>query len=81
MRVSGGFPYLTVLDGDYLKNGELYLKHHFEGLELDRDYLEKVMPYIYQLWGRPVHMDTMVEDRHVLFTYEGKKVNRKFIKD
>jgi len=39
------------------------------------------MPYIYQIWGRPVHMDTMVEDRHVLFSYEGKKVNWKFIKD
>ncbi|QHE51243.1 SpoVR family protein [Pontibacillus sp. HMF3514] len=81
MRVNGGFPYLTVQDGDYLKNGELYLKHHFEGVELDLGYLEKVMPYIYQLWGRPVHMDTMVEERHVLFTYEGKKVNRKFIKE
>jgi len=39
MRVNGGFPYLTVQDGDYLKNGELYLKHHFEGVELDLDYL------------------------------------------
>jgi stage V sporulation protein R len=23
MRVNGGFPYITVNDGDYLKNGEL----------------------------------------------------------
>jgi len=39
-----------------------------------------VLPYIYQLWDRPVHMDKIVEDRHDLFTYEGKRVNRKFIK-
>ncbi|WP_377346114.1 SpoVR family protein [Pontibacillus salicampi] len=79
MRVNGGFPYITVENGDYLKSGELYLKHHFEGIELDLDYLEKVLPYMYQLWGRPIHLETNVEDRNILFTYEGKKVNRKFI--
>jgi stage V sporulation protein R len=79
MRVNGGFPYITVNDGDYLRNGELYLKHWYEGIELDLKYLEKVLPYIYQLWGRAVHMETVVENRPVLFTYDGKMVNRKFI--
>lgn len=79
MRVNGGFPYITVQDGDYLKNGELYLKHHYEDVELDVDYLEKTFPYLYQLWGRTVHMETFIEERSVLFSYEGKKVNRKFI--
>lgn len=37
-----GFPYLTVNDGDYLKNNELYIKHWYEGIELDLKYLEKV---------------------------------------
>ena len=32
MRVNGGFPYITVNDGDYMKNGELYLKHSYEGV-------------------------------------------------
>ena len=41
MRVNGGFPYLTVEDGDYLKNNELYIKHWYEGIELDLKYLEK----------------------------------------
>ncbi|WP_019153421.1 SpoVR family protein [Robertmurraya massiliosenegalensis] len=79
MRVNGGFPYLTVTDGDYLKNGELYIKHWFEGIELDLKYLEKVMPYIYQLWGRGVHIETMIEDRNMLFTYDGKGVHRKYL--
>ena len=52
MRVNGGFLYITVNDGDYLRNGELYLKHWYEGIELDVKYLEKVLPYVYQLWGR-----------------------------
>jgi len=79
MRVNGGFPYITVNDGDYLKNGELYLKHWFEDIELDVKYLEKVLPYIYQLWGRNVHMETIIENKPVVFSYDGKSVHRKYI--
>ncbi|MGD6872055.1 SpoVR family protein [Sutcliffiella horikoshii] len=79
MRVNGGFPYITVNDGDYLRAGELYLKHWFEGIELDLKYLEKVMPYIFQIWGRPVHMESVIETKNVLFTYDGKSVQRKYI--
>ncbi len=79
MRVNGGFPYITVNDGDYMKNGELYLKHWYEGIELDLKYLEKVLPYIHQLWGRPVHMESNVENRVVLFTFDGRNMLRKFL--
>ncbi|KGX90735.1 stage V sporulation protein R [Pontibacillus halophilus JSM 076056 = DSM 19796] len=79
MRVNGGFPYLTVQDGNYLRSGELYLKHHYEDVELDLDYLEKVLPYLHYLWGRPVHMESIVEGKAILFSYAGKKVQRKFI--
>ncbi|MGG1689119.1 SpoVR family protein [Heyndrickxia ginsengihumi] len=76
MRVNGGFPYLTVVDGDYQKYGELYIKHWYEGIELDLKYLEKVLPYLYQLWGRKVHIETVVEDKMMLFSYDGKTVQR-----
>jgi stage V sporulation protein R len=79
MRVNGGFPYLTVVDGDYLKNGELYLKHGFEGIELDLKYLEKVLPYVHQLWGRSVNLETIVEGKQMLFTYDGKGIHRKYL--
>ncbi len=79
MRVNGGFPYLTVQDGDYLKNGELYIKHHFEDVELDVNYLERTMPYIYHLWGRPIHLETVIENKELLYSYDGKKVSKKFM--
>ncbi|HZH61449.1 MAG TPA: SpoVR family protein [Metabacillus sp.] len=79
MRVNGGFPYITVNDGDYLKNNELYLKHWYEDIELDLKYLEKVLPYIYQLWGRPVHMESVLEGKNVLFSYDGKSVSRRYL--
>ncbi|MBU8908815.1 SpoVR family protein [Desertibacillus haloalkaliphilus] len=78
-RVNGGFPYLMVTDGDYLKSGELYITHSYEGTELDVSYLERVLPYIYQLWGRPVHLETIVNDKQMVFIYDGKKVHRKYL--
>lgn len=78
-RVNGGFPVLMVQDGDYLRNGELYIRHEYEGVELDVKYLEKTLPYVYRLWGRPVHLETVLENRPVLFTFDGKKPQRRFL--
>ncbi|MGN7388104.1 SpoVR family protein [Sporosarcina sp. SAFN-015] len=77
-RVNGGFPYIVVHDGDYIRNGELYLVHKFEETELDVPYLENVLPYIHQLWGRIVHLETYVDNKQVVFSYDGKKVHRRF---
>src|SRR5699024_3878195 len=79
MRVNGGFPYITVVDGDFNRNGELYLMHEYEGVELDLPYLEHVLPYIYELWGRDVHIETIVEDRDVRYTCREKDVKKKFL--
>ncbi|MCU6796446.1 SpoVR family protein [Paenibacillus sp. WQ 127069] len=78
-RVNGGFPYIVVEDGNYDRNGELYLKHAYEGMELDLKYVERTMPYIQQLWGKTVHLESIVEAKPVLFSYDGKKHNRKFL--
>lgn len=79
MRVNGGFPYIVVEDGDYMRNGELYLIHCYEGSELDIHYLENVLPYIQQLWGRIVHLETVVGNRELLYSYGGNKVTRRFL--
>jgi stage V sporulation protein R len=78
-RVNGGFPVINVVDGDYQRNGELYLAHSYEGIELDLKYVEKTMPYIHQLWGKTIHLETTVEEKRVLFTFDGKKHLRKFL--
>ncbi|WP_318614304.1 SpoVR family protein [Sporosarcina sp. YIM B06819] len=79
MRVNGGFPYIVVENGDYLRNGELYLVHQFDEKELDVRYLEHVLPYIHRLWGRIVHLETYVENKQIIFSYDGKKVYRRFV--
>lgn len=79
MRVNGGFPYITVENADYMRNGELHLVHGYEGTELDIKYLEHVLPYIHQLWGREVHMETVVEEKGAAFSCDGEKVHRRFV--
>ncbi|MGG3455993.1 SpoVR family protein [Paenibacillus rhizolycopersici] len=78
-RVNGGSPYIVVQDGDYLRSGELLLKHQYEGLELDLKYLEHTLPHVYKLWGRPVHLETVVEEKRAMFSYDGQKHVRKMI--
>jgi len=56
-RVNGGVSYLVLKNGDYLNYGELYLFHQFEGVELDMKYVERALPYVYQLWGKTVYLD------------------------
>lgn len=74
-----GYPYLVVEDGDFNKRGELYLSHQYEGVELDVFYLERTMPHVYKLWGRPVHLETVLDNKKVLFSYNGDKGTKKFI--
>ncbi|MDO7907344.1 SpoVR family protein [Paenibacillus sp. JX-17] len=78
-RVNGGSPYLVVQDGDYNRTGELVLQHQYEGIELDLKYMERTLPYVYRLWGKGVHLITTVEEKKVMFSYDGKKLHRKFM--
>ena len=67
-----GQPYIVVEDGDYRRGRELYLKHRHEGDDLDLDYADKTLKYVYQLWSRPVHLETVVEGKKSVLSYEGQ---------
>ena len=74
-----GFPYLVIEDGDFNKRGELYVKHRYEGVEMDVFYLERTLPHVFKLWGRPVHLETVLDSKKVLFSYNGDKSSKKFL--
>ncbi|OUM97992.1 MAG: stage V sporulation protein R [Paenibacillaceae bacterium ZCTH02-B3] len=78
-RVNCGFPYLEVLDGNWRMNGELYIRHRYEGAELDLKYVEGTMPHVARLWGKPVHLETVVDGKTILFTCDGQKTTRRVI--
>src|SRR5215468_1526346 len=66
-----GFPYLQVEDGDYNGNRELYLKHRYEGTELDMRYGRKALEHVHTLWGRPVHLETVIDDESTVLHFNG----------
>ncbi len=71
-----GFPLITVEDGDYRGRRELFMRHHFEGRELDLLYAERTLQHIYSIWLRPVHLETAVNGHTVTLSCEGDKVTR-----
>jgi stage V sporulation protein R len=68
-----GFPYIVVEDGDYHGNRELYLKHRFDGQELDLGYAQKTLRHLHLLWGRPVHLETIVKEKPAVLSFDGEK--------
>ncbi len=68
-----GYPYLVVDNGDYRGNRELYIKHLYEGQDLDLVYAEKTLQHVYTIWGRPVHLETIYEGKRILLTYDGER--------
>jgi stage V sporulation protein R len=74
-----GHPYLVVDDGDYRGNRELYIKHLYEGQELDLTYAEKTLQHVYTLWGRPVHLETLYDNKRILLTYDGERNSKSTI--
>lgn len=66
-----GFPYIEVADGDYNRNRELYLRHRYEGNELDMRYARKALEHVHRLWGRPVHLETVVDDEPFVMRFDG----------
>jgi stage V sporulation protein R len=68
-----GFPYIEVVDGDYDGNRELYLKHRHEGVDLDTKYARKTLEYVHKLWGRDVHLETIMDGEPTVMHYDGKE--------
>jgi stage V sporulation protein R len=74
-----GFPYIYAEDNDYLRRGELYLRHAYEGVELDGQYVKRTLPHVYHIWQRPVHLETMEDDKRILYTCSGEESERKVL--
>jgi len=68
-----GFPYIEVADGDYKRNLELFLRHRYEGTELDLRYARKTLENCQVLWGRPVHLETVVDGEVTTLSYDGSE--------
>jgi len=72
-----GQPVITVEDANYNNRGELYLKHHHEGVDLHTAYAIDTLANLAAIWQRPVHIETVVESEgRVLFSHDGREPQR-----
>ncbi len=72
-----GQPMISVVDANYLNRGELYLVHHFEGAELDARYASDTLTNLQFLWKRPVHIQTILNDKTTILGFDGKDFQQK----
>jgi stage V sporulation protein R len=48
---------------------------------LDLPYAEKTLEYVYQIWARPVHLETISDERPVRLSYNGERHTQEFLDD
>jgi len=56
-----GKPTVEVLDGNYRNRNELLLGHRYNGVALDLPQARRALERVFQLWGRPVNLKTVVK--------------------
>ena len=66
-----GRPFIYVVDGNYRNRGELYLLHQYEGIELKQDYAQDTLRNLEKLWSRPVHIETIIDDKPSIISFDG----------
>jgi len=57
-----GKPTVVVQDGNYENRNELLLAHQYNGIMLDRKQATEVLKRVFELWGRPVNLLTIVKE-------------------
>jgi stage V sporulation protein R len=66
-----GHPIVHVVDANHGNRGELYLRHTYEGLPLDLEKARDTLRNLHLLWRRPVHLETVEDDRARLLSFDG----------
>ena len=59
------------MDGNFRNRNELLLQHQYEGVELRKDYAQDTLVNLQRLWNRPVHIESVIDDKPALISYDG----------
>jgi stage V sporulation protein R len=57
-----GKPTVVVADGNYNNRNELLLDHQYNGVIMDIDQAKDTLERVFELWGRPVNLRTIVKE-------------------
>lgn len=76
MLASRGTPRIYVVDGNLGNRGELRLWHQHEGLDIQLDWASVTLANLQQIWSRPVHLDTIVDNKEIRLSHDGIELKR-----
>ena len=74
-----GNPQIVVADGNYENRGELLLRHLHPVHELRQDHARDTLEHLFTLWNRPVHLETVVEQRTQVLSFDGRKHSERVV--
>jgi stage V sporulation protein R len=74
-----GKPWIYVVNGNHRNRGELLLKHEYNGIELKMAHAQDTLTNIQFMWGRPVHIETVVDNKPTLLSFDGSEHTKKVI--
>lgn len=82
--VNMGQPIIEVVDARYEGKDELFLKHTYEGVALDDQYINPTLKNLHKLWKRPIHLQTVRKGKKdleegFLITFDGAHFSEKKI--
>ena len=66
-----GQPIIRVKDANHRNRGELYMQHEYFGVDLRIDHAQDTLRHLHRLWTRPVHLETSVDGRPTLLSFDG----------
>ncbi len=72
-----GQPLIEIVDANHRNRGELLLRHHFDGIELKHDYARHTLKNLQSLWGRPVALQTVVDEKSRILSFDGEDFEEK----
>jgi len=80
MLSNRGNPRIFVTDGNHANRGELELTHQHEGTDIQVQWAEQTLRNVANLWGRPVHLVTQVDDNRVVLHHDGTEFKAEGLK-
>ena len=80
MLASRGTPRIYVHDANAYNRGELLLSHEHEGLDIQLDWASVTLGNLAAIWGRPVHLETLLEGKPIRISHDGTEITREEVK-
>jgi len=62
-----GIPKIEIANGNHSNAGEIRLEHRWSGANLDQKYAEETMKHLYRLWGKPILLNTKVDNKPIAY--------------